>query len=114
LISNNTIVNCKEALNFGAGADSKRIIPSTGLKVEDNLVINSTVFLNVKAKPLNAMVQNNEVLGIFTPTDGFTKAKIETKINKYQLYQKANAVQPFWLFQQIGPSYFKMPKFNIK
>lgn len=114
LISNNTIVNCKEAFAFGAGADSKRIMPSTGLKVEDNLVINPTVLLNVKAKPLNAMIQNNEVLGNFAPADGFTKAKNGFKINKYQLYQKADAEKPFWLTQQIGTSYDILLRFEIK
>ena len=60
------------------------------------------------------MIQNNEVLGNFAPADGFTKAKNGFKINKYQLYQKADAEKPFWLTQQIGTSYDILLRFEIK
>jgi poly(beta-D-mannuronate) lyase len=100
-VTNNIIVDCKEAIVIGSGKSDKRILPPTGIILEDNIVINPKKLIVYKEEIKEGSVKNNYTKGTEN-SDGFETLK--TNLVRYSgIYQiKGKEKVPFWLNDHIG------------
>ncbi|MBC7655373.1 MAG: alginate lyase, partial [Oligoflexus sp.] len=103
-ITNNIIVDCNEAIVIGSGKSSKRIMPPTGIILEDNIVINSKKIIVYNEDLKHSSVKNNTVSGS-EKAGIFEKLKSDL-VKSSGIYQIKGKEKPlFWFNNQIGPNW---------
>jgi poly(beta-D-mannuronate) lyase len=127
-IKNNTIVNCAEAFNIGAGKRDGRELPPQNITIANNLVLASTPIVYTD-QPRKLKIKNNLLYNIRLAgdlPDGFDMEDPQLEVTILNLYQPQgrakigapvlNAEQKA-LFDEvnIGPVWYKsMPVIRVK
>ena len=103
-ITNNIIVNCKEAIEIGSGKDSKRVLAPIGVILENNIVIDPEKLIVYNENLNNDSLKNNKVKGVAIE-EGFQTLKLDL-FKSSGIYQiKGKEKTPFWLSEHIGPNW---------
>ncbi|OAQ38267.1 alginate lyase [Pedobacter psychrophilus] len=108
-ISNNLIIDCKEAVVIGSGKSNLRIMPPTGLILEDNIIIDSKKLIVFNEELLDGEIKNNKVKGAQLQ-NGFEILKPDLVKSSGIFQIKGKERVPFWLKDIIGPNWKVFPR----
>lgn len=101
-ITNNIIVDSKEAINIGSGKNTTRVLPPKGGFLQHNDIVNTRTVIKIEDQPEGTTIDNNRTDAASLPT-GFVKLGTDL-VKSDGIWQRKNEVKtPFWKKEKIGP-----------
>jgi poly(beta-D-mannuronate) lyase len=107
-IYKNIIINCKENFVVGAGKNSERYLPALNTSFTGNIIYTDQQPVTWMDETVKISFADNVLLTKATtkPPDGFIAKEIKLKKNSIGLFEvNGKDVKPFWLTENIGPSW---------
>lgn len=113
IVNNNTIIGCATAFAIGAGKNEQRIVPPIGLSITDNYILWPKTLVELKDKPVTAVIKNNQVKDVALQ-EGFIDFSLPIHKTANKLYQIGDKpLLTFWTTEKIGPNWFKDDYFKF-
>lgn len=112
-ITNNMIIDCKEAITIGSGKNETRILTPDGLTIINNIVVNCKKPYTLKDKPKNITLKDNELKGYEEAIEGFVPSFSKFKITNKIWNIKGQEKRFFWEDEVVGVNW-STPSFIMK
>ena len=108
-ISNNLIIDCKEAFAIGAGYRADRYLPALNTSFTNNIIVGNKAPVKWYDQKVEIAFSKNTLIGnpAEVPANGFSLTAVALKGTEYALFLKPGqaAYVPFWKTEKIGPDW---------